>query len=172
MTVPSRRHLFASSTALIAAGALASCAAPSGSTTPASTLQYVMNEIQGILPLFGILAVGLAVAVPALAPIEAAVAPYINAATVAFSTISAATELATAQPTVKTITDNLNTAYTAIQAAITANPALAKYGASVAQIGAVLTALENFAVGVQVVVAAPAMPTNAIGIMPALYIHP
>jgi len=150
--------------ALIGTSSLLALAACAGGASNASTVQSVFSAIQYALPLLDVLALGIAVAVPAAAPIVAVVEPYLGSAAALFQTMSATMSDATAKPIVARIEGYLSAAVAAVSSAVAAAPAGSKAAAfqpKIAQAQAVLALLTAFVNGVQ------AMPTARTS-MPAL----
>lgn len=131
-----------------------------------ASVQAVFNGVQFVLPLIDVLALGIAVAVPAAAPVVAVVTPLLNSAGTVFQTLSATMTAVDAQPIVKQIEDYVVSAVTAVNNVVTApgaSPALAAFQPKVAQAEAVVALLTAFVNGVS------AMPTAAT--VPTPYLH-
>lgn len=160
-----KRRILLNTTALaLPALALAACA--STGTGTSATVQAVFNAVQFALPLLDVLALGIAVAVPAAAPIVAVVEPYIGSAGVVFQTLSATMTDASAKPLVQQIEGYLSGAVQAVQKAVGAAPAgspLTQFAPKVAQAQAVLALLTTFIHGV--VPGAALAPTVALPLL-------
>ncbi len=142
-----KRRLLASSAALLA---LAACTAlPGTAPTISPTVQAVFNATQFLLPLLDVLAAGIAVAVPAAAPIVAIVAPYLASASGVFQTLQVVMTETQAQPLVQQIEGDVQAAVAAIAGVVNGNPKLAPLASKIAQAQAVLGLLTAFVNGVQ-----------------------
>jgi hypothetical protein len=98
------------------------------------------------------MALGIGVAVPAAAPLVAAVTPYLNAAGPVFQTLSTTMTQAQAQPVVQQIVGYVQGTVTAISQVINApgaDPRLAAFVPKLAQAQAVLGLLLAFVNGLQ-----------------------
>lgn len=142
-----RRNLMSSS-AIVAVSAVAACAAGSSAATATAS---IVNAIQYVLPLADILAVAVAAAVPAAAPIITAALPYLNEAGVVFQGLAASMTQIEAQPIVQQISKDVQNVYTAIQqgmAQAPRNPTIVALQPKLAQCDAVIQALIAFYQGV------------------------
>lgn len=153
-----KRELLASGAGLLA---LAGCAASGDVTT--SSVEKVILQSQFVLPLVDVLAAGLAVAVPATAPVIATVAPYLDSAFAALNLLSSTMPVADAQPIVGRIGGYVDLAIGAIKAAVAtaavSNERLGPLLPKIDQASAVVKLLMAFANGVQQMPgAAPAAP--------------
>lgn len=143
-----RRNLLRTTTLWGIPLVLSACAVGS---TAATTTAAVVNEIQYVLPLVDVLAVGIAAAVPASAPIISAALPYLTDAGTIFQTLTAAMTTAQAQPIVLQISKDVGNIYDAIQQGMALAPNNAVITAlepKLAQCAAVLELMLNFAQGI------------------------
>src|ERR1700723_975878 len=158
----SKTILLASAAILTQAGSCAPNAPATIGTTNNAAVQTVFNGIQFVLPLLDVLAAGIAVAVPAAAPIVATIAPYIASAGGVFQTLSIGATEAAAQPIVGQIETYISAAVTAVEGVVNGNPKLAPLLPKVQQAQAVLGLLTAFINGVTATPAAAARASFAL----------
>jgi hypothetical protein len=151
-----RRSMLSTSSLVLPALALAACSTATGTAPTNAVVQTVFNGIQFVLPLLDVLAAGIAVAVPAAAPIVATIAPYLASASGVFQTLSIGATEAAAQPVVAQIETYISAAVTAVEGVVNGNPKLAPLAPKVQQAQAVLGLLTAFINGVTATSAAAA----------------
>lgn len=149
------KRKFLTTTALIApAIILAGCT----SATATATAQAVFAQIQYLLPLVKVLALGIAIAVPSSAGVVATVTPYLDQAGTAFQALSATMTVVSALPIVQQVEGYLKNAVDSVAVVVNdgaPGSKLAQFAPELQEAQAVLALITAFATGVQ------AMPTMA-----------
>jgi hypothetical protein len=143
-----RRGLLATSALIAPVIAVAACV--TGAVVPA--VLAVFNGIQFVMPLLDVLVAGMAIAVPAAAPLVAIVTPYLNSAAAVFADMVPTMTQLQALPLVQQIEGFLQSAVKAANDAVNApgaDPKLKQFLPKIAQAQQVLDLLTAFGKGVQ-----------------------